>query len=152
MTAKLQSHFLSSIFCYRSQHPVPLSYQLLMPGPCIQWLKFVNNFGNRFYEKEKSTGWSLLFQIESVTKLVNKLKRTRLCGRKDSNLISNFRLQNESDSLSFVVGLYSNGCSKQGSKYVYFFLNHCFTLMHLRDYQVEYNHEIINTIHFDPNH
>ena len=45
-----------------------------------------------------------------------------LCGRKDSNLIFNFRFQNESDSLSLVVGLYSNGCSKQGSKYVYTFL------------------------------
>ena len=46
-----------------------------MPGPCSAF-QSVNNFGNRFYPKEKSTAWPLLFSIESVTKVVNRLKRT----------------------------------------------------------------------------
>ena len=30
--------------------------QTLMPGPCSVF-QSVNNFGNRFYRKEKSTAW-----------------------------------------------------------------------------------------------
>ena len=41
----------------------------------------VNNFGDRFYPKEKSTAWPLLFSIESVTKVVIRLKR-KPCFRK----------------------------------------------------------------------
>ena len=33
-----------------------------MPGPCSAF-QSVNNFGNRFYPKEKSTAWPLLFSI-----------------------------------------------------------------------------------------
>ena len=43
--------------------------QTLMPGPCSVF-QSVNNFGNRFYPKEKSTAWPLLFSIESVTKVI----------------------------------------------------------------------------------
>ena len=46
----------------------------LMPGPCSAF-QSVNNFGDRFYPKEKSTAWPLLFSIESVTKVVIRLKR-----------------------------------------------------------------------------
>ena len=46
-----------------------------MPGPCSAF-QSVNNFGNRFYQKEKSKAWPLLFSIESVNKVVNRLKRT----------------------------------------------------------------------------
>ena len=46
-----------------------------MPGPCNAF-QSVNNFGNRFYPKEKSTDWPLLFWIESLTKVVDRLKRT----------------------------------------------------------------------------
>ena len=59
--------------CWGLRGPQVLLY--LMPGP---WSVFqsVDNFGNRFYWKEKSTAWPLLFSIESVTKVVNRLKRT----------------------------------------------------------------------------
>ena len=46
-----------------------------MPGPSSAF-QSVNNFGYRFYPKEKSTAWPLLLSIESVTKVVNRLKRT----------------------------------------------------------------------------
>ena len=46
----------------------------LMPGPCSAF-QSVNNFGDRFYPKKKSTAWPLLFSIESVTKVVIRLKR-----------------------------------------------------------------------------
>ena len=46
-----------------------------MPGPCIAF-QSVDNFGNIFYPKGKNTAWPLLFSIESVTKVVNRLKRT----------------------------------------------------------------------------
>ena len=46
----------------------------LMPGP-FSAFQSVNNFGDRFYPKEKSTAWPLLFSIESVTKVVIRLKR-----------------------------------------------------------------------------
>ena len=49
--------------------------QTLMPGPCSVF-QSVNNFGNRFYQKEKRPGCALLFSIESVIKVVNRLKRT----------------------------------------------------------------------------
>ena len=44
-----------------------------MPGPCSAF-QSVNNFGNRFYRKEKRPGCALLFSIESVTKVVNRFK------------------------------------------------------------------------------
>ena len=47
----------------------------LLPGPCSAF-QSVNNFGNIFYPKEKRPGCALPFWIESVTKVVNRLKRT----------------------------------------------------------------------------
>ena len=47
----------------------------VMPGPCSAF-QSVNNFGNRFYRKEKRPGCALPFWMESVTKVFNRLKRT----------------------------------------------------------------------------
>ena len=52
-----------------------ISLVRLMPGPCSAF-QYVNNFGKRFYRKEKRPGCALLFLIESVTKVVNRLKHT----------------------------------------------------------------------------
>ena len=53
---------------------VPQRTITLMPSPCSAF-QSVNNFGNRLYPKEKMPGCALLFWIESVTKVVNRLKR-----------------------------------------------------------------------------
>ena len=48
--------------------PNPKWYTL-MPGPCSAF-QSVNNFGNRFFPKEKSTAWPLPFSIEYEPKLL----------------------------------------------------------------------------------
>ena len=73
-----------------------------MPGPCSAF-QSVDNFDNRFYPKEKSTAWPLLFSIESVTKVVNRLKCTTSVNMK----IGNFQL-----SISTKKEKKDSGCLK----------------------------------------
>ena len=59
----------------RAQIRCKMLMATLMPGLCSAF-QSVNNFGNIFYRKEKRPGCALLFWIESVTKVVNRLKCT----------------------------------------------------------------------------
>ena len=58
--------------------PKLLNNQILSLNMTYVWsMQCVSiNFGKRFYRKEKGPGCALLFWIESVTKVVYRLKRT----------------------------------------------------------------------------
>ena len=85
-----------------------------MPGPCSAF-QSVNNFGNRFYPKEKRLGCALLFWIESVTKVVNRLKRTRWTRHqpKQANVLEENHASSADDSLQpSIIPLH---CTAQGT-------------------------------------
>ena len=75
-TPKMQSWFLQVYFPIKNQFIKMCLQKIESIEWSILWLnlKFVDKVGNRCYRKEKSTAWSLLFLIESVTSFANRFQ------------------------------------------------------------------------------